>query len=214
MPPTTHATTTRPEALVEPKRPRRQSKGLLFFAEFLRSPFQIGALHESPPRVARALADGLGIERASAVVEYGPGTGPVTREIVARMPGGCRFFAVELNPRMIAAFRERNPGVRLYEGSAENVRAYCVEQGIDKLDAVVSSIPWILLPRPVQEKLLGETIAAMRAGARFSMITYRHEKAGMTRRFLDVMRAHFSEVEPMVRVRSRFKHAYVYRATR
>ena len=214
MPPTTHAGSPTHDALVEPKRHSPPAKGLLFFAEFLRSPFQIGALHESPPRVAKALADGLGIERASAIAEYGPGTGPVTREIVSRMPGGCKFFAVELNPRMVAAFRARNPGIRLYEGSAEHVRRLCAEQGIDKLDAVVSSIPWILLPRPVQEKLLTETVAAMRPGARFSMITYRHERAGMVKRFLDVMRAHFSHVEPMVRVRSRFKHAYVYRATR
>lgn len=214
MPPTTQAGTPARQDLVEPKRPSGASKGLMFLAEFLRSPFQIGALHESPPRVAKALVDELGVERAAAIAEYGPGTGPVTREIVARMPGACKFFAIELNPRMIAAFRERNPGVRLYEGSAEHVRALCSQQGIDKLDVVVSSIPWILLPRPVQEKLLVETLAAMRPGARFSMITYRPASSGLVKRFMQVFRAHFTHVDPMLRVRSRFSHAFVYRATR
>jgi phosphatidylethanolamine/phosphatidyl-N-methylethanolamine N-methyltransferase len=189
-------------------------KGLAFLGEFIRSPFQIGALHESPPRVARAIAADLGLERASNVVEFGPGTGPVTREILEQIPEGCRFFAIEKNPRLVKVFRERNPGVDIVEGSVEDVRRLCETRGMRDLDAVVSSIPWILLPRTLQERAVAETVAVMRPGARFSMITYRHERLGIVKRFVDLLRERFSVVEPMHPVKSRFGLAYVYRATK
>jgi phosphatidylethanolamine/phosphatidyl-N-methylethanolamine N-methyltransferase len=189
-------------------------KGLAFLGEFFRSPFQIGALHESPPRVARAIAADLGLERASNVVEFGPGTGPVTREILAQIPEGCRFFAIEKNPRLVKIFRERNPGVEVVEGSVEDVRGLCAARGMRDLDAVVSSIPWILLPRTLQERAVDETVATLRAGGRFSMITYRHERLGIVKRFVDLLRERFSVVEPMHPVKSRFGLAYVYRATK
>lgn len=205
-----------PQSLPESSAPgaATRSKGLLFLSEFLRSPFRTGALHESPPRVAKMLADELGLERAANVVEFGPGTGPVTREVLGRIPRGCRFFAIEKNPRLAKVFRERNPGVDLADGSIEDVRTFVTQRGMGPLDVVVSSVPWILLPKHVQERTIQETIAAMRPGGRFSMITYRHERLKIVRKFIDIMRANFSEVEPMHPVRSRFGLAYVYRATR
>ncbi len=205
-----------PESVPETSAPRKpsKSKGLLFLSEFFRSPFRTGALHESPPRVAKMLADELGLEHAANVVEFGPGTGPVTREIVARIPRSCQFFAIEKNPRLAKVFRERNPGVSLVEGSIEGVRDFVAQHQMGPLDVVVSSVPWILLPKHVQEKTIQETIAAMRPGGRFSMITYRHERLKIVRKFIDIMRAHFAHVEPMHPVRSRFGLAYVYRATR
>lgn len=205
---------TLPDSQAEVSPPRHKSKGLLFLREFIRDPFRIGALHESPPRVAKMLAESLGLEQARTVVEFGPGTGPVTREILAAIPASCRFLAIEKNPRLAKVFRQRHPGVAIIEGSVEDVRRHCAQHVMGPLDAVISSVPWILLPKPVQDRTVAETVAAMRPGARFSMITYRHERLGIVRRFIDLMRAHFTEVEPMHPVRSRFGLAYVYRATR
>ncbi len=205
---------TLPDSQAEVAPVRAKGKGFLFLSEFIRSPFRIGALHESPPRVARTLAADLGLEHARNVVEFGPGTGPVTREILAAIPKSCRFLAIEKSPRLAKVFRERHPGVAMIEGSVEDVRRHCTQHAMGPLDVVVSSVPWILLPKPVQDRTVAETVAAMRPGARFSMITYRHERLGIVKRFIDLMRAHFSQVEPMHPVRSRFGHAYVYRATR
>jgi phospholipid N-methyltransferase len=197
-----------------PVRPAPFAKGLAFLGEFIRSPFQTGALHESPPQVARALSGDLGLDAASNVVEFGPGTGPVTREIVGLIPDSCRFFAIEKNPRLARLFRERLPKVDLVDGSVEHVGAYMAERGMGPLDAVVSSIPWILLPPAMQDRFIAETVAVMRPGGRFSMITYRHERSGLVKRFVDLMRSQFSAIDPPYTVRSRFSFAHVYRATK
>lgn len=189
------------------------SRGLLFLGEFIRSPFQTAALHESPPQVAKMMTAELGIPQAKAIVEFGPGTGPLTREIVANMPAGCRFFAIEKNPRLAAAFRQRHPDIRMYEDTVERVRELCAAEQMPPLDVVVTTIPWILFPPEFQERVLANTISCMRPGARFSMITYRHGRAKMVQRMLDICRSQFSSVDPVVAVRSRFSLAYCYRAT-
>jgi phospholipid N-methyltransferase len=214
MAPTQRATTLSNTSTGRPEERAPFAKRLAFLGEFIRSPFQIGALHESPPRVAKMIAADLGLERARGVVEFGPGTGPVTREILAQIPPTCRFFAIEKSLRLAKAFRERNPGVEVVEASVEDVRRLCAERVMGELDAVVSSIPWILLPKSLQERAVAETVAALREGGRFSMITYRHERLGIVKRFIDLLRATFSVVEPMHPVRSRFGLAYVYRATK
>lgn len=192
---------------------RASSKTLLFLGEFLRSPFQIGALHESPPRVAKAMTAELGIPKAQAIVEFGPGTGPLTREIIGNMPRGCKFFAVEKNPRLAKVFRQKLPQVKLYEDTVENIRELCAREQMPKLDVVVSTIPWILLPNDLLDRVFSATVSCMRPGARFSMITYRSEKMKMVQRMLSVVSKHFTTMEAPVRVRSRFSFCYVYRAT-
>ncbi|MEK6701517.1 MAG: hypothetical protein AABZ53_04590 [Planctomycetota bacterium] len=187
---------------------------MLFLGEFFRSPLRIGALYQSPPRIARALAVELGLESAAAVAEFGPGTGPVTREILSRIPADCRFFAVERNRRLARAFRTRFPGVTLYEDSAEHVRELCGKSGIDRLDAVVTSIPWIVLPPSVQESMLLETTAMLRPGGRFNMITYRSPSSVLVRRMMAQLQRHFSVVEPNIKVRSRVSSAFICRCTK
>lgn len=186
---------------------------MAFFGEFVLSPMTVGALIESPPKVAKLLCDNIGLESAMAVAEYGPGTGPVTREILNRLPKQAKFFAIEKSPNLARLFRARNPDVKLYEGSAELIRDYCRREGIEKLDSVVTSIPWILLPRPVQERMLDETITMLRPGSRMSFLTYRKESMGIVRRFVDLTKERFAAVEGPFPVRVRLSTCNIYRCT-
>lgn len=198
---------------IKPRRPKRRGT-LAFLSEFILSPLQIGAFAESPPWVARAMVDGLGVEQAKAVAEFGPGTGPITTEILRRMPGDCTFFAIEKSDRLAEIFRKRHPETTLFQDSAERIRELCGRVGVQQLDAVVTSIPWILMPGSLQERILDETVSMMRPGARFSTITYRSEKFGLVKKFRALMDKKFGVVEPVSVVKSRLSNAYIYRCTK
>ena len=58
------------------------SDRLLFFRQLLSKPKQISAISPSSPWLARAVAKGLGPDTGK-VVEFGPGTGALTRGILA-----------------------------------------------------------------------------------------------------------------------------------
>ncbi|MGD0896795.1 MAG: methyltransferase domain-containing protein [Thermoguttaceae bacterium] len=82
----------------------------LFFQEFRQNFRTTGAVLPSGRRLARALArfvrqrDGTGPRR---ILEVGPGTGAVTREIIAAMGPEDRLDLVELNDRFVACLGER-----------------------------------------------------------------------------------------------------------
>lgn len=80
----------------------------LFLSEYLRHFHHTGAIAPSSRWLAAALARYAGGGDAPRrVLEVGPGTGAVTRHIVARLGRGDEFDLVELNERFAERMRQR-----------------------------------------------------------------------------------------------------------
>lgn len=72
------------------------------------------------PTLAPALADTAGVRSGMRVVDVGCGPGGLTRELVART-GAANTAAIDPAPHFVAACRERNQGVDVREGVAEEL---------------------------------------------------------------------------------------------
>ena len=117
-----------------------------FFREFRRDFFHTGSLLPSGVFLAKALVRPLRRARPPArILEVGPGTGSVTREIVHRMQPGDLLDAVEINPVFIKVLErrlERDPllaarrdDIRLIHAPVQEV----LGQGV--YDFIVSGLP-------------------------------------------------------------------------
>jgi phospholipid N-methyltransferase len=79
-----------------------------FFREFRRHGRNTGALLPSSRFLARALVSELRKPRRPAhILEVGPGTGSVTREIIRFLLPDDRVDAVEINPQFVAILQRR-----------------------------------------------------------------------------------------------------------
>src|SRR5947208_12193139 len=79
-----------------------------FFREFRRHFRTTGAILPSSRFLARALVRHLRVPRpACRILEVGPGTGSVTREIARLLGPGDRLDAVEINPYFVGLLRQR-----------------------------------------------------------------------------------------------------------
>jgi phospholipid N-methyltransferase len=79
-----------------------------FFREFRRHFQTTGAILPSSRFLARALVKPLrGPRGACRILEVGPGTGSVTREIARRLLPGDRLDAVEINGRFVELMEDR-----------------------------------------------------------------------------------------------------------
>lgn len=185
---------TEPPPAALPRGPRPMREGLVFFRQFFRQPGVLGSPFPSNPRVSRALIDELDLEGASAVAELGPGTGVVTRLIRRRLGPGAAFFAVERNERLARALQREMPGVAILHDDAGNVGSIMRARGIERLDCVVSSLPWLLFGPELQSRLLAEAAGALRPGGGFSMVTYRSPAMPSVRAFRGRMEGVFSRV--------------------
>ncbi len=124
-----------------------------FLRSFLRHPRQVGAVLPTSERAVRAMLDLAALEDARCVVEMGAGTGPHTREILARLGPDARFLAFEIDPVLAQGLQEdlRDPRLQVINDSAEKLETYLAG---DRADVVVSAVPFTSVPEQVRDGLL------------------------------------------------------------
>jgi phospholipid N-methyltransferase len=105
-----------------------------------------GAILPSSRFLARALASDLRGPRGPArILEVGPGTGAVTREIVRLLKEDDRLDAVEINPQFVQHLRRRFEQDRLFRSRADQVEV--IEGSVEDLlgegvyDFIISGLP-------------------------------------------------------------------------
>ncbi len=123
-------------------------ESLRFARQFLRHPRQLGTIAQSGRVVAQKMAEEIG--GRSQVVEFGPGTGPVTREILKRLPAEGHLTCFEVNADFCQYLEQiGDPRLRVINDDAKNC-----EQYVDDPDCVISELPLTLFSKPAKEKIL------------------------------------------------------------
>jgi phospholipid N-methyltransferase len=169
--------------------------------EFARHPRMIGTVAASSTHLAAAMLEGLPFERAKVVVEYGPGTGAITRHLLRRLPPAAQYFAVELNAWCVREFARQYPGRAIYQASVADVAAICARHGVAAIDIVVSSLPWASFQEREQGRYLDATARALSQGGHFVTYAYVHGlalPAGRTLRRALACRFRHVDVSPTV----------------
>lgn len=117
-------------------------------------------------------------------MEYGPGTGVVTRALLAAMAPDARLFAFEINSDFVAYLRQALPDPRLtiINASAETVVAALAAHSISHCDAAVSSLPFSIMPPAVRWGILAATAEILPSGAPFVGYQYSTRWLGELRR--------------------------------
>lgn len=149
---------------------------LRFLKQWARNPRELGSITPSSQYLTREVVDQIDFARARHIAELGPGTGVFTQAILDRLAPDGRVLAVDTNAGFVEHLRREIPDRRLQvvEASAERIDALVEEAGWPGVDAVVSGIPYSLLPRPVMRTIL---LASRRAlGADGLFIGYQYSK--------------------------------------
>lgn len=151
-----------------------QSRGLpartylgLFLGQMLRRPAHTAALAPSSTDLAREMAMGVGPD-SGTVIELGGGTGKITEAILARGVAPERLVVFETNPAFASLLRHRFAGVRVIERDAREIDALAP----DGVGAVISGLPLVSIPTPVQHGIVAGAFARLRPGGLFVQFTY------------------------------------------
>ncbi|HEU4988224.1 MAG TPA: methyltransferase domain-containing protein [Gemmatimonadaceae bacterium] len=138
--------------------------------------------------VDRLLA-GIDFVDARAIVELGVGTGCVTREILRRMRPDARLISLEINPEFVALARRRfrDPRLVLRNACAGDLPRILDEEGLDEVDAVVSSLPLRIMDQALVDRVLDVSRACLRPDGRFHQYQYSlSHYAKLAHRYADV----------------------------
>ena len=180
--------------------------------EFVAHPRWTGAVAASSAAFALAMTEKMELQRARTVVELGPGTGPITQAILSRLPSDGRLITVEINRRLAANLtrRYRDCPVDVVHGSAADLADF-----VDgPVDAVISGLPWPVMPELVQRRAWDAIGAVLSPGGRFATFAYLHAAwTPPARRLRKRLVATFGSVEQSPVVWRNAPPAFVHRAT-
>ena len=142
---------------------------LLFARNFFRHPRMLGSIIPSSRFLIRQLLQPVDWAAARVIVEYGPGVGSITAEILQRMRPDAQLIAIETNSDFVKFLRSAFPDRRLcvMEGSAESVDEILRQQGHERADYIISGIPFSTIPAHLRERILLKTFGALAPGGSF-----------------------------------------------
>ena len=148
---------------------------LRFFGTFVRNPGRVGAVLPSSRYLADALVGDLSeLQPGDLVVEYGPGTGSMTRVIADRLPAGVDYLGIELDAGFCDLLRARFPGLRFHLGSVADVEQIPTELDLCHPELIISGLPFASLPPEVQRGIVDSTRAVLDDGGQFRAFQYLH----------------------------------------
>lgn len=145
---------------------------LLFARHFFKQPLLLASIIPSSRYVVRRLLERIDWTEARVVVEYGPGIGNVTREMLRRLRPDGILLALELNPDFVEYLKREydDPRLRVVHASAADVRKVLTELGLPRANYIVSGIPFTTMPDGVRKQVMSESRHALEDGG--EMIVY------------------------------------------
>lgn len=132
---------------------------VLFSRNFIKHPKMLGSLIPSSRFLVNRLLDQVDFGRAGTIVEYGPGVGTFTGEILRRLRPDANLVAIDTN-RDFAHYITRtlrDDRLHVIEGSAAEAQENLRERGLGRADYVISGIPYSTMDPELRGQILRRT---------------------------------------------------------
>lgn len=131
------------------------------------------------------------LQEAHSVAEFGPGTGAITRELLAALPADGRLWAFEVYRPFVDHLRATvdDPRLILVADTAETLAELREREEVPEFDAIVSSVPFSLMGHAQTSETLRAAARALRPDGVFVALQYH------PRYLAPLLRAEFKDVE-------------------
>ncbi|CAN5432118.1 rRNA adenine N-6-methyltransferase family protein [soil metagenome] len=126
-----------------------------FFSEFLKQGKNVGAVAPSSKFLVKKMVEPINFAEVKCIVEFGPGTGIITHELLRLMPSDSILLAFEINKEFCEKLNQiKDPRLKIISDSAEKLEEYLTEYKVEKVDYIVSSLPFAMIPNQVVDAIL------------------------------------------------------------
>ncbi len=182
---------------------------------FIKTPKSTGAIWASSKALSKRMVSGLDFDNAKTIVELGPGSGSITKQILLKVSDQQSFFAIELNEELYKELSQKMPSLKLYNDNASNLKNIIDKENRKSVDLVISGLPWVLFPVKLQEEIMNAIIDSLSEGGNFVTFAYVHGRVFPTsKRFVHMLHQKFSKVEKSKIVWMNVPPAIVYKCTK
>ncbi len=145
---------------------------LKFFKGWIDKPKAVGAIVPTSSVTSRRMASIINPDSGLPVLEIGPGTGVITKAILARGIKPEELYTVEYSPNFVRHLRRLYPQVNVIEGDAFNLDEALGEKRDTIFDCVISAVPLLNFPIGRRVAYLQDLLGRIPTGRPVMQITY------------------------------------------
>ncbi len=165
-----------------------------FFGKFLANPGSVGSVIPSSRYLASAIVAGLQLQPGDLVLEYGPGTGPMTAALQEVLPGDARYLGIEIDGHFLSLLQQHFPGMDFHHGLVQEVEEILKARDLSAPRAVISGLPFAAMPVRLQAKILATTSRVLVPDGEFRTFQYVHAyRLPAAQRFRQLALRNFAE---------------------
>ncbi len=143
-----------------------------FFKGMMQGPKSVGAIVPTSSITARKMASVINPQSGLPVLELGPGTGVITKAILARGVKPENLVSIEYSEDFYDHLTQDFPGVNFIHGDAFDLPNTLGKFTDQTFDCVISAVPLLSFPMPTRVKLLEDLLDRLPPGRPVVQITY------------------------------------------
>ncbi|MDZ7906672.1 MAG: methyltransferase domain-containing protein [Cypionkella sp.] len=128
----------------------------------------MSAISPSSRFLAAAMATGLG-PQTGKVVEFGPGTGQLTRAILAAGVAPQDLTLFEMSADFARLLTQRFAKLTIHRAGAQDAASHAAPHSVG---VVISGLPLLSMPRPVVEAIVAAAFTILRKDGEMRQFTY------------------------------------------
>ena len=181
-------------------------QALVFARNFFKNPRMLGSLIPSSRFLIKQLLRDVRWNDVKVIIEYGPGVGTISGEILKRMRPDAKLIVFEINDDFVRVLRSRfnDPRLLVYHRSAADVGEVLRELALPEADCAVAGIPFSIMKDEDREAVIRNTHSALKPGGSFLVYQFSSKVRSDLEKFFGPVHSGF---EPLNILPARLFHA-------
>lgn len=144
----------------------------IFLQRWAANPVTMGSVCPSGPGLQKLVRENLTCGPDEVVVEFGGGTGALTKAILDGGIPGDRIYTVEIDPKLAGYLRSIYPHVNVLHGDCRHIDRMLPPALIGKVGTLLVGLPMVILPKRTQAEIVDAIFRVIPEDGRFLLFTY------------------------------------------
>ena len=156
------------------KQKNKPMSKLKFLSESLKNLKTVGTITRSSKYLCERMTSYVDFENSNVLVELGAGDGVITEFILQKMRPDAVLLVFEVNKKFVKIIRKniKDDRMILINDSAEKLDEYLEKHGLEKVDNIISAIPFVSLPESLGTSIKTKCRESMKVGGKYVQIHY------------------------------------------
>ena len=138
-----------------------------YLKNFLRDK-NVASVTPTSQKCVKHVCKNINFQNDNIIIEYGPGTGVFSKYLLSKLTRDSRLILLETNHDFFQQLKEINdPRLEVYHESVENVMDIVGSRMIEKVDYIISGIPFSFLDELVKNEILKHSAELLKKGGKF-----------------------------------------------